>query len=78
MQPDQVLRSARPPVFFKRQPKVQAQLRAWPLDELVKAGATLGTAVLQARLNAPLAEALAGRCLLSLARKGLQLRNSRN
>lgn len=78
LQPDQVLRSARPPVFFKRQPKVQAQLRAWPLDELVKAGATLGTAVLQARLNAPLAEALAGRCLLSLARKGLQLRNSRN
>ncbi|WP_373505047.1 DNA polymerase III subunit delta [Aestuariivirga sp.] len=75
---EQVLRSARPPVFFKRQRPIQAQLRAWSLGDLVTAGNTLGATVLAARQNAALAEAIAGRCLLSLARKGLALRTDRN
>lgn len=75
--PEQVVKQARPPVFFKRQRIVQAQLRAWGLSDLVTAGSTLSANVLAARQNAGLAEAIAGRCLLSLARKGLALRQDR-
>jgi DNA polymerase-3 subunit delta len=74
---DQVVKQARPPVFFRRQRLVTAQLRAWGLSDLVTAGSTLSANVLAARQNADLAEAIAGRCLLSLARKGLALRLDR-
>ncbi len=74
---DQVLRGARPPVFFKRLPKVQAQLRCWPLAELITAGHTLGAIVPQVRQNAELGEAITNRCLLSLARQGLKLAQDR-
>ena len=74
---DQVVRQARPPVFFRRQRLVITQLRAWGLSDLVNAGSTLSANVLAARQNAELAEAIAGRCLLSLARKGLALRQDR-
>ncbi|WP_374330362.1 DNA polymerase III subunit delta [Aestuariivirga sp.] len=74
---DQVVKQARPPVFFRRQRLVTAQLRAWSLSDLVTAGSTLSANVLAARQNAGLAEAIAGRCLLSLARKGLSLRLDR-
>lgn len=74
---DQVVKQARPPVFFRRQRLVMAQLRAWSLSDLVTAGSTLSATVLAARQNAGLAEAIAGRCLLSLARKGLSLRLER-
>ena len=77
-QAEQVLKQARPPVFFKRQRAIQAQLRAWSLSDLVTAGSTLGANVLAARRNAALAEAIAGRCLLSLARKGAALRQDRS
>ena len=74
---DQVVKQARPPVFFRRQRLVTAQLRAWSLSDLVTAGSTLSANVLAARQSADLAEAIAGRCLLSLARKGLALRLDR-
>lgn len=74
---DQVLRQARPPVFFKRQDKVKLQLRFWGLGDLVTAGSTLGTNVLAVRQNSTLAGAIANRCLLSLARQGLKLRQDR-
>ena len=74
---DQVVKQARPPVFFRRQRLVMAQLRAWSLSDLVTAGSTLSANVLAARQNAGLAEAIAGRSLLSLARKGLALRLDR-
>jgi DNA polymerase III subunit delta len=76
-QAEQLLKQARPPVFFKRQRAVQAQLRAWSLSDLVTAGGTLNANVLAARRNAALAEAIAGRCLLSLARKARALRQDR-
>lgn len=76
-QAEQLLKQARPPVFFKRQRAVQAQLRAWGLSDLVTAGGTLNANVLAARRNAALAEAIAGRCLLSLARKARALRQDR-
>lgn len=74
---DQVVKQARPPVFFRRQRLVTAQLRVWSLSDLVTAGSTLSANVLATRQNADLAEAIAGRCLLSLARKGLALRLDR-
>ncbi len=74
---DQALRQSRPPIFFKRQDKVKAQLRAWGLNDLVKAGQTLGATVLAVRQNAALGQAIASRCLLSLARQGLKLRQER-
>jgi DNA polymerase-3 subunit delta len=76
-QAEQVVKSARPPVFFKRQRTVMTQLRNWSLGDLVTAANTLGANILSARQNAVLAEAIAGRCLLSLARKGLSLRLDR-
>jgi DNA polymerase-3 subunit delta len=76
-QAEQLLKQARPPVFFKRQRAVQAQLRAWSLSDLLTAGGTLNANVLAARRNAALAEAIAGRCLLSLARKARALRQDR-
>lgn len=76
MQAEQAIRSARPPIFFKRQRKVQAQLKVWSLSDLLVAGSTLGVAVLEARLNSRLSDAIANRCLLSLARRGLALQKS--
>ena len=76
-QAEQAVKQARPPVFFRRQRLVLAQLRAWGLSDLVTAGSTLSSNVLAARQNANLAEAIAGRCLLSLTRKGLSLRLDR-
>lgn len=75
---DQVVRGARPPIFFKRQPKVLAQLQVWPLSDLLQAASTLGAAVPQVRLSANLGEAIASRALLSLARKAQALRSERN
>ena len=76
-QAEQAVKQARPPVFFRRQRAMLAQLRAWSLSDLVTAGSTLSANVLAARQNAALAEAIAARCLLSLARKGLALRQDR-
>jgi DNA polymerase-3 subunit delta len=73
----QILKQARPPVFFKRQPALQAQLKAWSVSDLVTAGSTLNANVLAARHNAALSQAIAGRCLLSLARKARSLRQDR-
>ena len=77
VQAEQVVKQARPPVFFRRQRLVLNQLRAWSLTDLVTAGSTLSANVLAARQNAALAQAIAGRSLLSLARKGLSLRQDR-
>lgn len=77
MKPDQVVRAARPPVFFKRQRKVLAQLQVWPLADLMQAATTLAAAVLQVRQNPALGAAIADRCLLSVARKARALRSER-
>jgi DNA polymerase III subunit delta len=74
---DQAMRSAKPPIFFKRQDRIRAQLRSWSLDELTAAGATLGAGVFAVRQNARLGQAIAARALLSVARQGLKLRHDR-
>lgn len=63
-----VIRGARPPVFFKRQASIARQLAAWELSALMAAADTLAEAEFKTRDVAALAEAVAGRALLSLAR----------
>lgn len=75
--PEQAVKQARPPVFFMRQSVMQGQLRMWGLSDLVAAGSTLSASVLAARQNAALSQAIAGRCMLSLARKAAALRRDR-
>ncbi len=66
--PDQVLRGAKPPIFFKRQSTIQNQLRVWDMQSLLSAGSTLSASVLQMRQYPALADAIANRTLLALAR----------
>jgi DNA polymerase-3 subunit delta len=56
-----------PPVHFTREKIVGEALRAWSPGRLVRAMTQLAEASLEARRNAPLAEAIAQRILLSLA-----------
>ena len=56
-----------PPVHFSRERKVGDALRVWSASGLVRAMGQLAEASLEARRNAPLAEAIAQRALLSLA-----------
>ena len=64
--PQQVVRAARPPVFFKRHPAMIRQLNLWPLPALERADASLYEATEQSRLKPDLAAQIAERCLLSL------------
>jgi DNA polymerase-3 subunit delta len=65
--PEFVMKRAAPPVHFTREKPVGDALRAWSAARLVRAMQQLAEASLEARLNAPLAEAIAHRMLLSLA-----------
>ncbi|MFO0994306.1 MAG: DNA polymerase III subunit delta [Hyphomicrobiales bacterium] len=73
---EDIVRGARPQIFFKRQAGMIRQLGAWDLDGLGAAGKALGAATLQMRGEPELAEAIAHRCLLALARRarGTRLR----
>jgi DNA polymerase-3 subunit delta len=61
-----VKRSA-PPVHFTRERHVSEALRVWSPSRLLRAMEQLAEASLEMRRNAPLAEAIAERILLSLA-----------
>jgi hypothetical protein len=54
-------------------PAVQLQLGLWPLANLMRASTTLAAPVAQARLNAALAEAIANRAVLAVARNSRAL-----
>ncbi|HLA20503.1 MAG TPA: DNA polymerase III subunit delta, partial [Pseudolabrys sp.] len=56
-----------PPVHFTREPAVGAALRVWSPARLLRAMEQLAEASLDMRRNAPLAEAIAQRTLLSIA-----------
>ena len=56
-----------PPVHFSREKPVGAALRAWSPARLLRAMGQLADASLEARRNAPLAETIAQRTLLSIA-----------
>ena len=74
---DETVRSARPPVFFKRVDGMIRQLRLWDAASLLNAGTSIATAVRQTRDLPALDEAIANRALLSLARNARLLRSER-
>ena len=61
------MKRAAPPVHFSRERQVGEALRSWTPARLVRAMEQLAEAALDVRRNAPLAEAIAQRSLLSLA-----------
>ncbi len=63
----QVVESAQPPVHFRRKPLVEAALKAWTADRLVRVMAQLAEAVLETRRQPNLADAIAQRAVLSIA-----------
>ena len=64
---ESVMKRAGPPVHFSRERVVGEALRAWPPARLLRAMEQLAEATLEMRRNAPLAEAIAQRTLLSIA-----------
>jgi DNA polymerase-3 subunit delta len=66
---DQVLRSARPPVFFQRQASLRRQLRLWDAAALRSAAETVHAAVTGIRQRPALETPLAERTVLALARR---------
>ncbi len=64
---DFVMQRGAPPVHFTRKDVVAAALRAWSAPRLLRAMQQLSEASLEARRNAPLAETIAQRTLLSIA-----------
>jgi DNA polymerase III subunit delta len=64
---ESVMKRAGPPVHFSRERVVGEALRAWPPARLLRTMEQLAEATLEMRRNAPLAEAIAQRTLLSIA-----------
>ncbi|MFZ5691374.1 MAG: DNA polymerase III subunit delta [Pseudomonadota bacterium] len=58
---------ARPPIHFRRKTAIEAALRAWTAPKLADAMNALADALLQTRLQADLAGAIAQRALMTLA-----------
>jgi DNA polymerase-3 subunit delta len=64
---EQAMNEARPPVHFTRRGRVEAALKLWTSARLERAMAQLAEAVLDARRQSTLAEAIAHRALMSIA-----------
>ena len=64
---DFAMKRGAPPIHFTRDKLVGAALRTWTPARLLRAMAQLAEASLEARRNAPLAEAIAQRTLLAIA-----------
>jgi DNA polymerase III subunit delta len=73
---ENVVRAARPAVFFGRMPGVVSQLRAWELHALLQCGRTFAEAVFRTRNEPSLAFAIVGRAALSVARNARLSRSS--
>jgi DNA polymerase-3 subunit delta len=59
-------------IHFRRKPLVEAALKSWTSDRLVKAMTMLGEASLEARLQSDLSETIARRALVTIARSAAQ------
>jgi DNA polymerase-3 subunit delta len=70
--PAEAVKSARPPVFFRRQPKFERALVRFTAEALANEIVALSDASLAARKDAALAAAIAERAILRLARSGKQ------
>ena len=76
-QPAQVVRAARPPIFFQRHGSLIQQLNVWNSQAIVAAADTLARATLQTREFSALESQIAGRALLSLSRLAAEGRSTR-
>ena len=65
---DGAIRSLRPPLHFKAQPLVQAELRSWPLDRLTQAIGLVQRAAKASRLSGALERELTERLLMDVCR----------
>jgi DNA polymerase-3 subunit delta len=63
-----VMKTVRPPIFFRRQPAISQQLNLWDVPKLDDAATTLLDAVRQTRELPALEDAIAVRSVLSIAR----------
>ena len=70
---DQVLRTARPPVFFQRQQSLRRQLRLGDAASLQEAAATVHAAIAATRQRPALEATIAERTVLALARRARSL-----
>src|SRR5688572_28158298 len=57
-----------PPIHFRRKPLIESALKAWTADRLAKAMSMLADASLDARKQSDLADTIAQRALLTIAR----------
>ncbi len=74
--PDQAVRSARPPIYFKRQSSHARQLRVWSPERVQAAADTVFEAVLQTRRFSQLDRIIAERAVLALAMRAQRLRRA--
>ncbi len=65
--PEGAMMRLRPPVFWKEKDSFRAQLRRWPPDRLSEALDRLLDAEIACKTSGPVAEMLAGQCLLDIA-----------
>jgi DNA polymerase-3 subunit delta len=62
-----VVERKQPPIHFRRKPLIEAALKAWSSDRLLRTMDDLATAAFELRRQASLAESIAQRALLSIA-----------
>lgn len=65
--PESAMMRLRPPVFWKEKDDFRAQLRRWPPERLSEALERLLDAEIACKTSGPVAETLAGQCLLEIA-----------
>ncbi|MES2905753.1 MAG: DNA polymerase III subunit delta [Pseudomonadota bacterium] len=63
----EAIKSATPPIFFKRQPKIERQLVMWPLPKITRALEVLNEAILKTRQLPDISDALSERALMDVA-----------
>ena len=71
---EQAVARARPPIFFRRRPLVERQLRIWDLAALARADESIWQAMRQARQLPEVQDQLAERCLMALAMQAVRRR----
>lgn len=62
-----VVESTQPPIHFRRKPTIEAALKAWTGERLMRVMTQLGEAALEVRRQPALADAIAQRAVLSIA-----------
>ena len=65
---EMAVKNARPPIFFKRQSAISAQLRKFKIEDLLNMQQSISATLFETRKQADLSDALTSRSLLSMAR----------